>query len=161
MFDPFSAWSRLLAAGTSMTDTSMRAVETLTAAQEVIAARSVIIKAAADSPLTGDVAELGRMLPEKVEAFSRTGSATVAAWSEAQSAWVRHMQHLGAMMMRGRPPTPGELADLGARTAALTLGSIEATARLGATSLAPVHRKATANARRLKRKPVRRGVKGR
>jgi hypothetical protein len=156
MFDPFSAWNRLWAAGASMTDTSRRAVETLVAANEVVAARSKIIEAAVHSPLTGDIAELGRMVPEKVDAFSSAGSATVAAWWEMQSAWVRHMQHVGGMAMRGRPPTAVELADLGTRMTTLALGSIEATARLGSASLAPVHRKATANARRLKRKAVRR-----
>ncbi|NIJ34051.1 hypothetical protein [Sphingomonas oligoaromativorans] len=156
MFDPFSTWNRLLVAGASVTRTNMRAVETLTAANAVVAARGKIIEAAVRSPLTGDHAELGRMVPEKVDAFSRAGSATVTAWWEAQSAWARHMQHLGGMAMRGRPPTPAELADLGSRAATLTLESIEAAARLGSTALAPVHRKATANARRLKRKTARR-----
>lgn len=156
MFDPFSAWNRLLAAGASVTSTNMRALETMTAANAVVAARGKIIEAAVRSPLTGDHVELGRMVPEKVDAFSRAGSATVTAWWEAQSTWTRHMQHLGGMAMRGRPPTPAELADLGGRAVALTLESIEAAARLGSTALAPVHRKATANARRLKRKTARR-----
>jgi hypothetical protein len=152
MFDPFSGWSRLVAAGFSMTNTGVRAFETLGASTEVITARTKIIDAALRSPLTGDHAELGRMVPEKVDAFSQAGSATVAAWWGAQSMWMGHTQHLSGMAMRGRLPTPVEVADLGQRMAALTLESIEATARLGSATLAPVHRKATSNAKRLKRK---------
>ncbi len=88
--------------------------------------------------------------------FPARGSAAVTAWWEAQSAWVGHMQHLGGMAMRGRPPTAVELADLGDRVATLSLRSVERTARLGSSALAPVHRKATSNARRLKRKATRR-----
>jgi hypothetical protein len=59
------------------------------------------------------------------------------------------------MAMRGRAPTFTELADLGNRTATFTLNTIEASTRLGSDSLAPVHRKAMANARRLRRKGAR------
>jgi hypothetical protein len=79
----------------------------------------------------------------------------VTAWWEAQSAWLGHVQHLGVMAMRGRPPTISEMAELGDSMAKLTLRSVEGTARLGSTALAPVHRKATANARRLRRKAAR------
>lgn len=152
MFDPFSNWRRLMAAGLSMTGTGVRVMETLGAANAVIAARTPIIDAAMRSPLTGDHVELGRMVPEKVEAFSQAGSAMVTAWWQAQSLWMGHMQHLGGMAMRGRAPTTGEMVALNNRVAGLTLDGIEAAARLGSTALAPVHRKATANARRLKRK---------
>ncbi|MFV3131966.1 hypothetical protein [Niveispirillum sp. KHB5.9] len=157
MFDPFSNWSRLMAASLSMTGTGVRAMETLGAANAVIAARTPIIDAAMRSPLTGDHVELALMVPEKVEAFSSAGSAMVTAWWEAQSLWVGHMQHLGAMALRGRMPTAVEAADLANRMAGLTLDGIEAATRLGSTALAPVHRKATANARRLKRKAAKRG----
>ncbi|MFV3130917.1 hypothetical protein [Niveispirillum sp. KHB5.9] len=156
MFNPVSSWSRLMAASLSMTGTCMRAMETLGAANAVIATRTSIIEAAMRSPLTGDHVELAQMVPEKVDAFSRAGSTIVAAWWEAQSLWIGHMQHLGGMALRGRSPTPGEMADLGNRMAELTLDSIDAAARLGSTALAPVHRKAMANARRLKRKASRR-----
>lgn len=154
MFDPFTGWNRLMAAGFSMTGTGMRALETLGAANEVIAARTKIAETAMRSPLTGDHQELARMVPEKVDAFSKAGSATVSAWWDAQSAWFGHMQHLGGMAMRGRPPTPSEMADLGDRMATLAVRSVEATAELGSTTLAPVHRKTMANARRLKRKAI-------
>lgn len=162
MFDVFNAWSRMMTAGWSMTQTGMRMVETMGAANEVMAARTTLIGSAMRIPLTGDHRELARMVPEKVDAFSRVGSATVAAWWAAQSAWVGEMQNLGTMAMRGRPPTAVELAQLGERMTARGLESVEAAAQLGSTALAPVHRKATANARRLKRQAKRRaGIRAR
>lgn len=151
MQDAYRSWSRLLAAGTSMTRTGMQLVETIGAANTVLAVRLPLIQTALCSPLTGDHAEMARMVPEKVEAFSRAGSVMVAAWWQAQSAWIGHMQHLGGVAARGHVPTGAEMADIGARSAALTLDMVEATARAGAASLAPIHRKAAANARRLKR----------
>jgi hypothetical protein len=152
MYDPVTAWIRLIAAGYSMAETSSRAFETMNASAEVIAQRTGVIGSALRSPLTGDHAELGRMVPEKVDAFAKAGSVTVGAWWSMQTAWMGQMQHVGAMAMRGRPPTLMELTDLGSKTATLALETIEASARLGSDSLAPVHRKATANARRLRRK---------
>ncbi len=155
MFDPFAGWSRMMAAGVSMTNTSMRTLQALGAANEVIAARTGVIEAAMRSPLTGDHAELARMVPEKVEAFSRAGSAAVTGWWAAQSIWLDHMQHVGRMTMRGRPPTAAEMTDLGDRTATMVMRSVEGAARLGSTTLDPIHRKTMANARRLKRKATR------
>ncbi|MEC3909354.1 hypothetical protein U5A82_02345 [Sphingobium sp. CR2-8] len=154
-YDILSGWTRLMASGYSMAQTGMRAYETINASNEVIAKRSQVIGSAMQSPLTGDLAELGRMVPEKVDAFSQAGSVTVAALWSMQVAWMGQMQHIGSMAMRGRAPTLTELADLGSRTASLTLESIEAGANLGSDSLAPVHRKAMANARRLRRKGAR------
>ena len=155
MFDAFDAWSRMLTAGCSMTQTGLRMVETMGAANEVVAARSAVIGSAIRSPLTGDHRELGRIVPEKVDAFSRVGSASVAAWWAAQSVWAGEMQHLGTMAMRGRAPTASELAAFGDRMAKVGLEAVEAAARLGSTTVGPVHRKATANARRLSRKSKR------
>lgn len=155
MFNAFDAWSRMMTAGWAMTETSMRMVETMGAANQVVTARSAMIGSAIRSPLTGDHRELGRMVPEKVDAFSRAGSATVAAWWTAQSVWAGEMQHLAAMAMRGRVPTSAELTALGDRMATVGLQSVEAAARLGSATLAPVHRKATANARRLNRRAKR------
>lgn len=154
MQDPYKSWSRLVAAGASMAQTGLHLYETLGAANSVLAVRIPIIQAAIRSPLTSDHAELARMVPEKVEAFSRAGSLMIAAWWQAQSAWVGHLQHLGGLATRGGIPTGTDIADLGARSAALTLDMVEATARLGADSLAPIHRKAAANARRLKRAKI-------
>jgi hypothetical protein len=152
MYDVYSGWSRLFAAGISITETNKRLCETPAASKEVITARSAIIGAALHSPITANRAELGRMVPKKMEAFSRAGSVMVSAWREGQTAWMGHMQHLGAMATRGRPSSLAELAKLGSRTATLTLESMEAGSKLGSDSLAPLHRGAVSNARRLRRK---------
>ena len=151
--DPYTAWFRLMQSSLSMNQTGLRAMETLHAAGHVIAARGAIINAAMLSPLTADYQELSRMVPEKIDAFSRSGLATVSAWRTAQSRYLGHMQHLGAMAMRGRPPTSAEMVDLGERMSALALGAAEATTRLSADMLAPLHSGATANARRLSNRP--------
>lgn len=89
------------------------------------------------------------MIPEKIDTLSRAGSAAATIWWESQTAWMKHFQHLGIMAMRGRLPTLAEIGDLGERNATLMLQSIEATAKLGAASLAPVHRQVATNVRRL------------
>lgn len=147
--DPYTAWTRLMQSSPSMNRTGLRAVETLHAAGHVIAARSAIIHAAFLSPLTADVHELSLTVPEKLDAFSRSGLATVSAWRTAQSLYLGHIQHLGTMAMRGRPPTTAEMIDLGERVSALALGAAEATARLSEDMLAPLHGGSTANARRI------------
>jgi hypothetical protein len=152
MFDPYSNWLRLMKASVSMIETGLRAFATLGAAHEVMTARSALIDSAMRSPLTGDYGELGRMVPEKVDAFSRAGLAAANAWWAAQSAWMTQMQHLGGLAARGGPQTPAQFADLGTRMARHAVESTEATARAGAATLAPIHRSATGNARRLKGK---------
>jgi hypothetical protein len=142
VWDPFHGWNRMMAAGASMLDTQMRALEMLGSAGEVIAARSTIIGEAMASPMTGDYAEMQRMVPEKIDAFARAGVAGAAALHQAQADWIAHVQRLAS---RGRLPAPHELAHIAA-------GSVEAMARVGSTTLAPVHRRVTANARRLKRR---------
>jgi hypothetical protein len=141
-WDPFQGWNRMVAAGASMVDTQLRALQMLNTAGEVIAARSTIIGEALASPMTGDYAEMQRMVPEKIEAFARAGVAGATALHQAQADWIAQVQRLAA---RGRPPAPHELAQIAASSA-------EALARVGSTTLAPVHRRVTANARRLKRR---------
>lgn len=150
MFDPVGQWSRYLSAGRSMHATGRHAAETLDGANRVVAARSAIMGQAFVSPWTADHAELGRIIPEKIEAFALAGSALAAVWWDNGSLWMKHMQHLGIMAMRGRPPTGAELADLGQRSAVLALRSVEAAAKLGSAGLAPVRTQVRANDRRLK-----------
>ena len=54
-----------MTAGFSMANTSMRAIETMGASNEVIIAQAKTINAAVRSPLTGDHAELGRWCPKR------------------------------------------------------------------------------------------------
>jgi hypothetical protein len=149
MFDIFGAWRRLAAAGTTMQATGQRGVTMMGGARDVIAARGAIIGEAVLSPWTADQRELGRMLPEKVMAMSHAGSAAASVLWDSQALWMKLIQHLGGMAMRGRVPTPTEMVDLGERNATLMLRSAELSARLGAAALAPFSRQVKANVRRL------------
>lgn len=151
MTNPFSAWSRMVAAGFDMQRNWLNAAETLGASASVISRRTDVIRDAAWSPLTADVHELSRMVPEKVEAFSKSGQAMMLDMVQAQAAWWSQTQRVTAMLMRGHPPTPSEFSALSARSQDYALGSIDAAVRMGRTALAPIHRTATANARRLDR----------
>jgi hypothetical protein len=151
MINPFTAWSRMLAAQAAMAASSIRAAETLTASLSVIDTRTAIMRAAMADPLSADHAELGRMVPEKIAAFSDAGGAMMRGMLAWNQALLAEAQHLGTIASRGRAPTPGEWLGLAARTAEFGVAAAEQTARVGAAALAPVHAKATANARRLKR----------
>ncbi|WP_448140283.1 hypothetical protein [Sphingopyxis fribergensis] len=153
MFDLFQQWRRLAAAGVSMQATGVEALKTMSGAGDVIVARGAIMSEAARSPLAADHGELGRMVPEKVAAASRAGSDAATLIWDNQSLWQRHMRHLGVMVMRCRPPTFSEWLDLAERNAALMVGSVEASAKIGSASLAPFSRQVKANARRLAAQP--------
>lgn len=151
MLDPFTAWSRLWASSIETARTAGRVGEMMSASGEVVSRRADMMQAALRSPLDADHAELARMVPEKIEAFAQAGGAIVSGWWAMQAAMMAEAQHAGAMMMRGRIPSPLEASALMARNAGFLIGSVERASRVSAAALAPVHAKATANARRLKR----------
>lgn len=146
MIDPFAAWSRMVSAGLDMQSTWLRGVETMQGS--VIGARADMMRSI---PQAGDLTEYARMVPEKVDAFNRSAHAVARDSMAMHSAWATQMQRVGMMMLGRRLPTMGEAATLGTQTAKYSLGAITAGARLGKVALAPVHRTATGNARRLKR----------
>lgn len=151
MFDPFRAWSRMVSAGLDMQSTWLRSAETLQASGDVIGARTEMMRAATAAPLSGNYAELSRMVPEKVAAFGRSAEVVARDTMAMQSAWIGQMQRLGMMMLAGRMPSAGELATLANQSANYAISAMTAGARMGKGALAPVHRTATGNARRLKR----------
>lgn len=153
MLDPFTAWSRLMSAASEISRTGQRASEAITASSDVVSKRTDLIAAAMCSPLTGDYAEFSKMVPEKVEAFSKAGSAMAHEWWSMQSAFMTEMQHLGGLFLRGRPPTLGELAELSSRTTTYFVRNVERVAQFGGRGLAPVHATVTANSRRLGKRP--------
>jgi hypothetical protein len=146
MLDPFTTWRRMLGAASSLAATGHRMSETLSAAQEVIARRTDMMQ----SPLTADYVELGRMVPEKIEAFSEAGIAVATGWWAMQAECLAEAQHVAALAMRG-PPGLVQWRTLAARNAAHALHMIERGAALGASAVAPIHRSATGNARRLRK----------
>lgn len=151
MIDPFTFYGRMVSATLDMIGTAQRASQTMTASNEVIARRTAMMREAAQSPLDGNYAELSRMIPEKVDAFSRAGAAIAGDWWAMQSAFLAQAQQFGALAMKGRAPTMAELADLSANNMALALRTFERTGAMGAKGLRPIHASATGNARRLKR----------
>ncbi|MDF0542106.1 hypothetical protein PX699_07115 [Sphingobium sp. H39-3-25] len=154
MLDPFTFYSRMVAAAFEMVGTAQRASETLSASQEVIAKRSAMMGVAARTPLEGDYAELSRMVPEKIEAFAKAGTVMANDWWAIQSAFITEAQRMGGMAMKGRAPTLTELQKLSSRQSRFALRMLERTSAMGDRGLRPIHASATANARRLKHKAV-------
>lgn len=150
MFDSFSAWSRMVSAGLDMQSTWLRSAETMRASGDVIGVRTEMMRAATAAPFTGDYAELSWMVPEKVAAFSRSAEVIARDTIAMHSAWVGQMQRVGMMMLAGRMPRAGEVTMLASQSANYAVGAITAGAKMGKGALAPVHRTATGNARRLK-----------
>lgn len=145
-------WLRLMTMGMDMAETGWRAGETMLAAGSVIEHRSKLMQAAAQRPLDADHRELARMVPEKVAAFSAAGSAMVDAWWGMQAELAGHARQVGTAMLSGRAPDVATIARLQRRTAEHGLRLAEQAVAAGAAALAPVHGKATANARRLARR---------
>ncbi len=150
MLDPFAFYSRLASAAVGIAGTTLRASETLDASREVIARRVEMMGEAARSPLDGNYAELGRMMPEKIDAFARAGAAVAEDWWALQSACMAEMQHMGAIVLQGRPPSITELLALWQRNAAFGLRVFERANAINDKGLRPIHATATANAKRLK-----------
>lgn len=151
MLDPFTFWTRMMEAGLELSRTGQRVSETLVASNDVIGARSGLMRTALGSPLEADYVELARMVPEKVEAFSQAGSAIATQWWAMQADMLTQAQRIGAMALKGRPPTAAELNAMTARNIAQGMRAIERSVALGAGAVKPVHARATSNARRLKR----------
>lgn len=149
MLDPFTYWSRVMSGWRTIGDTAARMERTASDSRAVIASRSATMGDAMRSPLTADTAELSRMVPEKIAAFSAAGTAMASAWWKMQADCIAEGQHFATMMLRPRPPSFAELADLSTRSTALGLRMFEASSRLGRDTLAPVHKSAAANAKRL------------
>jgi hypothetical protein len=114
--------------------TGLRSAETLVAADAVVRTRSRMIERAARSPLTGNYRELSRMVPEKVAAFGEAGGLLAAEWQ----AWQKEAAALA-----------------GSSGIDAAMRWTDAVTRLWAApglAMRPVHKQATANARRLSKR---------
>jgi hypothetical protein len=154
--NPFLLWGTL----------GVKAMQMSTSAAQVIAIRTTRMATAGLNPTAADQRENSRMVTEKVDAFSRagqalaTGAAPLLAGMAGQAFRTsldlfNAATHLAAS--RTLPETMARqrrLADTLMRSApsAQHGAASDATARLAHRALAPVHRKATANARRLTKK---------
>lgn len=151
MIDPFTAWMRMASASLEMSRTGLRLAETMAASRDVVEARTAMMRSGV-AATAAERAELARMVPEKVDAFSRSGSAMAREWVSLQADWMAGMQQLGTAMLSGRVPTPADAMAIAARSQAHGLRMVESAAAMAGVGLAPIHRRATANQRRLKRR---------
>jgi hypothetical protein len=156
MVATFAQWGRLVTASLEMAQTGWRFGEMMMAAKDVVGDRTSMLQAAAVSPLTGDYAELGRLVPEKVEAFSKAGSDVVAEWWAMQRDIAVHIQHVGSILLSGQAPDLYELSTLASRTAEHATRMMVRSMGVGEVALAPIHARATSNARRLGKRRKRR-----
>ncbi len=120
--------------------------ETAKASSSVIAKRSAIIDHAMRNPFEGDTRELGRMLPEKMAAFARSGQSLFADMGKIQTLMLAQMRDIMTVTLRGKLATIADFERLTAR--AVTIISV--MTHSGASALQPVHATVTANDRRLK-----------
>jgi hypothetical protein len=106
----------------------------------VMAHRTSRMAAHGANPSARDQVEMMRMGSEKVQAFHESWFGMWGAAARAQWAWGSAMAQTAAAALQGKPPPPTALR-----------AAQSATQRVLAAGLAPVHRKAVANARRLSR----------
>ncbi len=146
--NPFDFWNGIVQANKIAARNGRTLAETIEASGAVIESRSHTIASAARNPFAADHAELGRMVPEKLAAFSQAG---MSAWDDLcaiQAQAIANWQQLAGIALRGRTPTTGEIATMAGRSTAITRRSVAATGK----ALAPIHAAATGNAKRLARK---------
>lgn len=148
MLNPLAAWGRLMTAALDASRTAQNTAETLAASRDVIGHRTALIGQAIRSPLHGDYAELSRMAPEKIAAFSQAGMAIAHQWWGMQMAWWDEAQRIGATAMRGGMPTAEDISAITAHA----VRTVEQSVAIGSGALAPIHARATSNARRLNRR---------
>ena len=145
---PFSLWADMWDNGLRLAEAGWKTGEMMRASADVIGSRFQSLAEASRNPLAGDYAELGRMVPEKLDAFSRSGWAALRNLETMNAAAAANIAQLGRIAAAGRLPTPTEARRIATRSSRLMAC---ASAAAGKT-LAPVHKRATSNARRLKKK---------
>ncbi len=137
MTDPWREWERLIRAGTMWS-------ETLSASHKVVGHRSRTIEDALTDPFGADHAELGRMVSEKSLAFGAAGASLARDYLTMQADLSAQAAAMGKLMM-GQLPTPRASLAIAARAQRLGSAGLASSIR----ALTPVHKAATANARRL------------
>jgi hypothetical protein len=144
----WSAWADLWSSGLRMAQTGIKVTEAMQASGEVIDSRVRTMAEAAIDPLRGDYNELGRMIPEKVDAFGQAGVTAFGDLMAMQSAALANYRQVATLALAGRAPTIAEAEAIWARSLGIAGRAMDSTGR----ALAPLHSRVTANARRLRRK---------
>lgn len=138
--DMFRLWNRGLEAQRML-------AETWSSAASVVSHRSGTIAEAIENPMAGNYRELTQMVGEKVDAMSESAGAVIVDWGQWQRLWSAHASSMmgafsavnGSLLAAQRVANSGEK---------LTSHALSSSVR----ALAPIHRRATANERRLSRK---------
>lgn len=144
---PLGYWMGLWSSGVTMARSGFAFSEMMSASATVVDSRSRSILDAARDPLNGDYAELGEMVTEKIEAFSQAGAAAMNDVRGMQADVFDNWHQLVAIATGSRLMSPNEFGAWATRSTRM----IDRAANAGGKALAPIHKKATANARRLKR----------
>src|SRR5476649_1490955 len=123
--------------------------EIAVASATVIAERVGMMAVVASDPIGADYGEFDRMISEKIVAFTASGAALSDEWWRSQRNLGSFLFDLGGAMMSQRPPSGAEVFERASRHNA---AAAESAVRAAESALAPLHRSARANARRLSRK---------
>ncbi len=139
---PMLAWWQIWA---DAAQTGLRVWETMAASAVVIDKRMPMIDAGMRNPFTADHVELSGMVTEKAQAFAKAGESLAHDMAAMQGLWMQTMQDLWQAGTSHSLPSTRQMAARSDRALRLTDSMIGATGR----ALAPIHAKATANAKRL------------
>lgn len=132
-----------------MVTTSLQMNEMMAASGSVIGARLTIMGKAASCPAKADYAEIGGMVQEKLIAMSQVNQALLAQWATMLAETSDRTKHLGSLLFSGRLVSARGLSDFGEAWLAHGTRMITRSMDAGGLALAPVHKQATANAKRL------------
>ncbi|MDX3901032.1 MAG: hypothetical protein QHC40_11085 [Sphingobium sp.] len=146
MFDPMGSWTDWNRMATVMMRNGIKMGEAWGASGRVIDHRLGLIRT--DMASAAAQAELLRMVPEKMEAFSLSGMAATMGWWAWQGEMLRIGQQMALAMMRMQPPTLRAARASTARSQAAA-GRL---ARAATGAIAPIHKTVTANDRRLRKR---------
>jgi hypothetical protein len=141
-------WRQAFDLGSSLWANGLALSQTAMASKAVIGHRGRTIDAAIRSPLLGDYGELGRMVPEKVVAFGAAGAILSEDWLAIQADFLAQGRDIGLLLLGGWPPSTSLLARVSDRGADIAVKM----SRAGGRALGPVHKTATGNQRRLRRR---------
>lgn len=144
------AWAELMKVSFGMVGTSVRAGEMMIASSSVVGARMTLMGNAVRSPADADYEEIGGMLQEKVTAFSQVGQVLMDQWSAMLTDTSEQALRCSSLAFGRRPFGVSDLPGLAEGWLAHGTRMMARTMETGGLALAPVHQKATENARRLR-----------
>lgn len=156
--------ARLARSAAQAASTATRGAELAVASAHVVAARLALIGGAPAAAGVDAASEIARMTPEKVEAFTAAGAAMAGHLGAMAAHGARAMAEEGAHAARAcadlaaaRSPMDFAMAQsryvvgMFARASTGAVAMTSLATRLQADALSPIHKTATANAKRLGR----------